>query len=76
MQILSTWNDYLWPFLVVQDDSLRTLVVGLVVFQSRYYTNWGPLMAGYVVASVPLLILFFFTMRYFVEGLTAGALKV
>ena len=44
MQVLSTWNDYVWPFIVVQDDNLKTLVVGLVIFQSRYYTNWGPMM--------------------------------
>lgn len=76
MQVLSTWNDYLWPFLVLQDDSLKTLVVGLVGFQGRFYTNWGPLMAGYTLASLPLLLLFFVGMRYFIEGLTAGALKV
>jgi ABC-type glycerol-3-phosphate transport system permease component len=76
MQVLSTWNDYVWPFLVVQDDSLKTLVVGLVIFQGRFYTNWGPLMAGYTLASLPLLILFLVGMRYFIEGLTAGALKV
>jgi ABC-type glycerol-3-phosphate transport system permease component len=76
MQVLSSWNDYVWPFLVVQDDSLKTLVVGLVIFQGRFYTNWGPLMAGYTLASLPLLLLFFVGMRYFIEGLTAGALKV
>jgi ABC-type glycerol-3-phosphate transport system permease component len=76
MQVLSTWNDYVWPFLVVQDDSLKTLVVGLVIFQGRFYTNWGPLMAGYTLASLPLLLLFLVGMRYFIEGLTAGALKV
>jgi ABC-type glycerol-3-phosphate transport system permease component len=76
MQVLSTWNDYVWPFLVVQDDNLKTLVVGLVIFQNRYYTNWGPMMAGYTLASIPLLLLFFVGMRYFIEGLTSGALKI
>ena len=75
IQVLSTWNDYVWPFLVVQDDSLKTLVVGLVLFQTRFYTNWGPLMAGYTLASIPLLLLFFVGMRYFIEGLTSGALR-
>jgi ABC-type glycerol-3-phosphate transport system permease component len=64
-----------WPFLVVQDDSLKTLVVGLVLFQTRFYTYWGPLMAGYTLASIPLLLLFFVGMRYFIEGLTSGALR-
>jgi ABC-type glycerol-3-phosphate transport system permease component len=75
IQVLSTWNDYVWPFLVVQDDSLKTLVVGLVLFQTRFYTYWGPLMAGYTLASIPLLLLFFVGMRYFIEGLTSGALR-
>jgi len=76
MQVLYIWNDYAWPFIVTaQDTSLSTLVVGLVQFQSRQMTSWGPLMAAYTLASLPLVILFFFTARYFIEGLTIGALK-
>jgi ABC-type glycerol-3-phosphate transport system permease component len=76
IQVLYTWNDYVWPFVVTsQTPSIRTLVVGLVAFQQRHYTDWGPLMAGYTLAALPLVILFFFTVRYFVQGLTAGALK-
>lgn len=76
LQILSSWNDYLWPFLVIQSNSLKTLVVGLVTFQGRFFTDWGPLMAGYTLASLPLLILFFLGMRAFMEGLTQGGLKM
>lgn len=76
LQVLYTWNDYVWPFVVTsQTPTLRTLVVGLVAFQQRHFTEWGPLMAGYTLATLPLVILFFFTVRYFVEGLTSGALK-
>jgi ABC-type glycerol-3-phosphate transport system permease component len=75
LQVLSSWNDYLWPFLVLQSDSLKTLVVGLVSFQGRFSTDYGPLMAGYAIASVPLLILFLIAMRSFIEGLSQGALK-
>jgi ABC-type glycerol-3-phosphate transport system permease component len=77
MQVLATWNDYVWPFVVTaQTPSLRTLVVGMVAFQQRHYTDWGPLMAGYTLGALPLVVLFFFSVRYFVQGLTAGALKV
>jgi ABC-type glycerol-3-phosphate transport system permease component len=77
MQVLYVWNDYVWPFVVTsQSPTLRTLVVGLVAFQQRHYTDWGPLMAGYTIGALPLVIVFFFAVRYFVEGLTAGALKV
>jgi ABC-type glycerol-3-phosphate transport system permease component len=75
LQVLSSWNDYLWPFLVLKSDTLKTLVVGLVGFEGRFTTNYGPLMAGYAIASIPLLILFFVAMRSFIEGLSQGALK-
>jgi ABC-type glycerol-3-phosphate transport system permease component len=75
LQVLSSWNDYVWPFLVLQSDSVQTLVVGLVNFQGRFYTDYGPLMAGYALASIPLLVLFFVAMRSFIEGLSQGALK-
>ncbi len=78
MNVLWTWNDYVWPLVTLADDSLWTITLGLVGFQSQYagMELWGPLFAGYVIASIPLIMLFFFTMRYFVAGLTSGALKI
>ena len=55
--------------------NLKTLVVGLVGFEGRFSTDYGPLMAGYAIASIPLLILFLVAMRSFIEGLSQGALK-
>lgn len=75
MNLLGIWNDYIWPLIVLSDESKRTLTIGLQFFQGMYYTNYGTLMAGYVIACLPLLVLFFLAMRYFVEGLTSGALK-
>lgn len=75
LQILSAWNDYVWPYLVITNNSLKTLVVGLLNFQGAHSTTWGPLMAGYTIASLPLLIVFFFTMKYFIAGLSQGGLK-
>jgi multiple sugar transport system permease protein/raffinose/stachyose/melibiose transport system permease protein len=77
VQVLSTWNDYVWPLIVLSDDSVKTLVLGLATsFVGKFQTQWGPLMSGYTLASVPLILLFAFTMRYFIEGLTSGALKL
>lgn len=73
---LSTWNDYVWPLVVISDDALRTVTIGLAFFETLYATDYGPQMAGYVIASVPLLALFFLTMRQFIQGLTAGAVKM
>jgi ABC-type glycerol-3-phosphate transport system permease component len=76
LQVLVNWNDYVLPLLVLTDDSVKTLVLGLVVFQTRYVTNYGPQMAGYTIGALPLLLLFSFGMRQFISGLTAGALKL
>jgi len=76
LQVLLDWNDYVLPLLVLTNDSVKTLVVGLVAFQTRYTTNWGPLMAGYTIGALPLLLLFSLGMRQFISGLTAGALKL
>ena len=77
MNLLSTWNDYVWPLVTISDGRRWTASVGVVSFGSRYMglENWGPMFAGFVLASLPLLLLFSFTMRYFVAGLTSGAIK-
>lgn len=75
MNVLSTWNEYIWPLVIISSDRLKTIPLGLIAFQTMYRTEYGPLFAGYVIASLPLLVLFFFTMRTFVAGLTSGALK-
>lgn len=75
MGALNTWNDYVWPYIVLPDDSKKTLSVGLAFFRGAYATTYGPLMAGYVLASLPLLVLFLLMMRTFIAGLTSGALK-
>jgi multiple sugar transport system permease protein/raffinose/stachyose/melibiose transport system permease protein len=78
MNVLSTWNDYVWPLVTIPDGRMWTITVGIVSFSSQYggLEMWGPMFAGYVIASIPLIVLFFFTMRYFIAGLTSGALKV
>jgi ABC-type glycerol-3-phosphate transport system permease component len=75
MTTLSSWNDYVWPLIVLSDDSRKTLSIGLAFFRGAYATTYGPLFAGYVIASLPLLVLFLLTMRAFIAGLTSGAIK-
>jgi multiple sugar transport system permease protein/raffinose/stachyose/melibiose transport system permease protein len=74
--ILGTWNDFLWPLITINDNGMYPLVLGLFRFQSEYYTVWGPLMAGYVIGTIPLVILFAFTSKLFVQGLAQGGLKL
>ena len=75
MQFLGAWNELMLPLVIMRDDELRTIPVGLMMLDGSYVKDWGPLMAGYAVASVPLVVLFLFTMRLFVKGLSAGAVK-
>ncbi len=77
MSTLTFWNEYIWPLIILSSQRLWTITLGLVVFEARYagMAAWGPLFSGYVIASVPLIVLFAFSMKYFVAGLTAGAVK-
>lgn len=72
---LFAWNDFLWPLLVINSDEMRTVQVGLSVFEGRYGTSWNHLMAGTIMATVPSVIVFMLFQRALVRGLAAGALK-
>ena len=75
INILGTWNSFLWPLLTVGDSRLYTIAIGLRYFQGEYQSYYGPMFAGFVIASVPLIGLFLMTMRHFIAGLTTGAIK-
>ncbi|MCE5260236.1 MAG: carbohydrate ABC transporter permease [Chloroflexi bacterium] len=76
MNVTGTWNDLIWPTITVSTRRLMTMTVGLYAFRNEMYTQWGSLMAGYTIASIPMIILFAFTSNLFVEGLASGALKM
>nr|WP_246169612.1 carbohydrate ABC transporter permease [Actinotalea subterranea] len=74
VSVVAEWNDYLWPFLVVDDAAKMTLPVGLTLLQSiDGMNNWGVLLAATVVVTVPILAVFLVLQRRLVAGLTAGA---
>jgi len=75
LQFIGLWNDYILPLVVIRDDSMLPMAVGLVRMDSAYVKEWGQLMAGYTIASIPMILIFLFTMRLFVKGLSAGAIK-
>jgi ABC-type glycerol-3-phosphate transport system permease component len=70
--VSEVWNDFFWPLLVISDNSLRTVSVGLQFFQGQNVTDYGPLMAGYLIASLPLVALFTFLSKYFLAGVQGG----
>ncbi|WP_427015286.1 ABC transporter permease subunit [Pseudarthrobacter sp. P1] len=74
VSIVSEWNEYLWPLLVVDRADMMTLPVGLTLLQNNDgVTNWGVLMAGTVLVTLPMLVAFFILQRRIVDGLTTGA---
>ena len=60
---------------MMRDSNLQVIAVALLRLEGEYTKNWGQLMAGYTIASIPLIIMFLFCMRLFVRGLSAGAVK-
>ena len=75
LSFLSNWNDFLWPVFVLFDKTLQTLPAGLAILQGSNAVRYDLLMAGAVVASVPVLILFFFLQRFVVEGVARTGVK-
>jgi multiple sugar transport system permease protein len=69
------WNDFVWPLVITTDDSYRTIQLGLTVFRQRFSTEWGPLMAGVTIATVPMVVVFLAAQRYFVSGIALTGLK-
>ena len=72
---LGSWNNFFWPFLVTSDESMYTIQVGLKQFKFANATLFGPMMAGASISAVPMFVLFFCLQKYFLEGVTVGAVK-
>ncbi len=75
LKIIGQWNNFIGPLLYIRDDSMQMLSVSLLYLDGEYTKQWGQLMAGYTVASLPLVVMFLFCMKLFVRGLSAGAIK-
>lgn len=69
------WNSLLWWLLFTSSTQMRNVQVGLASIRFQYATEYGPLMAGALLAAVPIIVVFFAFQRFFVRGLTIGALK-
>ena len=75
MQFIAAWNEFVLPLIVMRDQSRLPVMVQLLRMAGEYLKFWGPLMAGYALASIPIILLFIFSMKLFVRGLTEGAVK-
>jgi multiple sugar transport system permease protein len=72
---LWTWNDFLWPLVIVKEDSMRTLQLGLSSFRQEFGVRWAELMAASVMATTPVILLFLFLQRFLVQGVATTGLK-
>lgn len=72
---MNTWNDFMGPLLYLKSRSRFTVSLGLQVFISEYTTDWHLMMAASTVAVVPMIVIFFFAQRYFIEGISFTGLK-
>jgi raffinose/stachyose/melibiose transport system permease protein len=70
-----TWNEFLLPLILVNDDALRTLPIGALFFQGKYTINTPVLTAGAVIVIAPIVLVYLVFQRKFIEGLTSGATK-
>jgi multiple sugar transport system permease protein len=73
-KFIGQWNNLLWPLVISNSDSTRTASVGLQVFQDTNGTQWNLLLMAATVTTVPLIVLFFLTQRWFVKGITMSGL--
>lgn len=72
---LASWNNYLWPLLISTETSMMTAPVALGSLIGVTRVSWGAIMAGSIILTVPMLILFILLQKHFVSGITAGAVK-
>jgi multiple sugar transport system permease protein len=72
---LNTWNDFLWPLVAIQSTSHMTLQLGLSTFQGAHATNWTLLMAGNVMATLPMLVVFVVAQKQFVNSIASAGVK-
>lgn len=70
-----TWDQFLYPLVVMQDEPMFTLPVALVSLTSKHFGRWGVLLAGGVITAIPSLLVFMLAQRAYVSGVTAGAVK-
>ncbi len=75
MHFISEWNEFVLPLIILRDADTLPVMVQLQRLSGEYIKFFGPLMAGYALASIPVIILFAFSMKLFVRGMTEGAVK-
>ncbi len=69
------WNMFLWPLVVLSSTNTRTLPIGLSLLQGQFFSNWGVMMAGSVIVSIPAIVVFLFLQKQFVNNMLSSGIK-
>jgi multiple sugar transport system permease protein len=72
---MGVWKDFLWPLLVTNRVDMRTVEVGIANFSTLYSTDWPHQMAAAVVVMLPVIIVFLFAQKHFIQGITMTGIK-
>ncbi|MDI3310429.1 MAG: carbohydrate ABC transporter permease [Thermoanaerobacterium sp.] len=75
MTFQAGWNSFMWPLIVLNSQDMMTVQVGLASFTYNHSANYGPLMAGTVIATLPMLLIFIYAQKYFVQGIAFTGTK-
>ncbi|HIH2495396.1 TPA: carbohydrate ABC transporter permease [Enterococcus faecium] len=73
--LMNSWNDLLYPFILTSSSKMRTLPAGLALFTGQNISFYGPVMAGTVISMLPLLVVYIFAQKYFVQGTAMSGMK-
>lgn len=74
-QFLWTWEDFLWPYLVINSEEKQLLAVGLKMFNGQYSTDYGALFAATAISIIPVLLIYLFFQKQFIAGIASSAVK-
>lgn len=75
MTFLGNWDSYLWPLIVINDEKKQMIQVAIATFSSVEGTDWSKILAASTISTVPILILFLFLQRYYIQGITMSGVK-
>lgn len=75
LDVLGLWNDFLFPFIIIKTQSLRTLPLTTYIFSGQYATNYSLVTAGLVLTILPIIALYLFLQKHIIEGIAQGAIK-
>lgn len=75
LDYVAYWSDFMWPLLVITDSGRRTVQLGIQTFFTEPPVYYGPIMAALTIASLPMIILFLFLQKYYVQGISTSGIK-